>query len=114
MNPYDPCVWNAVINGKQITLLFRIDDVMITHEMSSIVSDQIKLLDEVHGKNGPLTVTHGKIHAHFGMTIDFRNTGSVAFSQCDAIKKFWLSLLHALKGPHRSIPAPVNLSKVDS
>ena len=87
---------------------------MTTHEMSSVVLEQIKLLDEVHGKNDPLTATRGKIHEHLGMTIDFRNKGSVAFSQHDAMKKFWLSLLPKLQNPCRSTPVPMILFKVDS
>lgn len=26
MNPYDPCVWNKTINGKQCTICFHVDD----------------------------------------------------------------------------------------
>ena len=114
MNPHDPYAWNAVINGKQITLLFHTYNVMITHGMANVVSDQIKLLDGFHGKNYPLTVTRGKIHECLGMTIDFRNKWIIAFLQHDAIKKFWRSLPPELKGPCRSTPAPVNLFKVDS
>jgi len=28
MNPYDPCVWNRMVMGKQLTLMFHIDDVI--------------------------------------------------------------------------------------
>ena len=113
MNPYDPCVWNAVVMGKQITLLFHIDDVLLTHELANVVSEHIKLLDEVYGQKDLLTMTRGKVHEYLGMTIDFRQEGSVAFTQYDAIKKFWVSLLEELKGPYRSTPAPDNLFKVD-
>ena len=113
MNPWDPCVWNALVEGKQLTLLFHIDDVMLTHVLHNAVKECIKRLDDVCGKNDPLTVTRGKIHENLGMTIDFRIKGQVAFSQHDAIKKFWASFLPELKGPHRSTPAPDNLFKVD-
>ena len=26
MNPYDPCVWNKIVNGKQLTIVFHVDD----------------------------------------------------------------------------------------
>ena len=100
--------------GKHLTLLFPVDDVMLSHVMANVVSDHMKLLDEVCGKNDPLTVTRGKIHECLGMTIDFRTKGRVAFSQHDAIKKFWMSLPEELKGPCRSVLAPDNLFKVDA
>ena len=31
MNPYDPCVWNKDINGKQSTIVFHVDDCKISH-----------------------------------------------------------------------------------
>ena len=31
MNPYDPCVWNKTIKGKQITICFHVDDCKISH-----------------------------------------------------------------------------------
>ncbi len=30
MNPYDPCVWNKTIKGKQITICFHVDDCKIS------------------------------------------------------------------------------------
>ena len=45
MNPYDPCAWNAVVSGTQLTLLFHIDDALLTHKLSTEVTRQIKLLD---------------------------------------------------------------------
>ena len=61
-NPCDPFLWNAMAMNKQLTLLFHADDVMLTHEMANGVTDQIKLLDEVHGENDPLNVTRSKLH----------------------------------------------------
>ena len=114
MNPYDPCVWNAIVEGEQTTLLFHVDDVLLTHKMASVVTEYIKRLDSTCGQNDPLAVTRGKIHEYLGMTLDFRRKGEVAFTQYDAIKKFWLSLLPELKGPYRSTAAPDNLFKIDS
>jgi hypothetical protein len=31
INPYDPCVANKVVNGKQLTLGWHVDDLMISH-----------------------------------------------------------------------------------
>lgn len=82
MNPYNPCVWNKEVLGSQLTPLFHIDDVLMTHALANAVTEHVKLLDEGHGRNDPLTVTRGKLHEHLGMTLDFR-------MKDDAIKMFW-------------------------
>lgn len=30
-NPYDPCVANKIVNGKQHTIRFHVDDLMCSH-----------------------------------------------------------------------------------
>ena len=113
MNPYDPCVWNKIVLGTQLTLIFHADDALMSHALLSVVTEHMKLLDEGHGENDPLTVTRGKIHEHLGMTLDFRTKGSVAFAQYDATKKYWCSLPTELRGEYKSVPVPENLFKVD-
>ena len=44
MNPYDPCVWNKIINGKQCTILFHVDDCKISHVESKVLDDTIEWL----------------------------------------------------------------------
>ena len=31
-NPYDPCVANKMVNGKQFTITFHVDDLKASHE----------------------------------------------------------------------------------
>ena len=31
LNPYDPCVANKTINGKQLTLVWHVDDIKASH-----------------------------------------------------------------------------------
>ncbi len=31
MNPYDPCVANKIVNGKQMTVCWHIDDLKVSH-----------------------------------------------------------------------------------
>ena len=97
----------------QLTLMFHIDDVIMTHVFNNVVTDHIKLLDEKHGRNDPLSVTRRKSHEYLGMTLDFRKEGSVSFTQHDAIKTFWSSLPDDVRGKHKSVPAPENLFKLD-
>jgi hypothetical protein len=38
VNPYDPCVWNRVIVGKQMTICFHVDDCKISHLDPKVVN----------------------------------------------------------------------------
>ena len=46
---------------QKITLLFHVDDVLLTHKSANIVTDHIKMLDRVHGQKDPLNVTREKV-----------------------------------------------------
>jgi hypothetical protein len=38
MNPYDACVWNKMVNGKQFTIVFHIDDLLLSHLNPNIIT----------------------------------------------------------------------------
>jgi hypothetical protein len=38
MNPYDPCVWNKIINGKQCTICFHVDNYTISHVSAEVLT----------------------------------------------------------------------------
>lgn len=42
LNPYNPCVANAEINGKQCTVVWYVDDNKVSHVDPSVVSNVIK------------------------------------------------------------------------
>ena len=44
LNPYDGCVTNKIVKGKQITICFHVDDFKISHEYSKVVDEMIKWL----------------------------------------------------------------------
>ena len=78
MNPYDPCVWNKIIAGKQCTICFHVDDCKISHVSEEVVSGVIKWLRRDYEKlftdgSGKMKVTRGKIHKYLGMTLDFES-----------------------------------------
>ena len=109
MTPYNPCTWNAVVMKMQLTFLFNTYDLIFSHGKSQVVTNCIKFLDIACGKNYPLTVTRGKSHDHLDMTLYFRTKDPTIFTQCGAIKKFWMSLPEELRGAHRLTPTPENL-----
>ena len=94
--------------------MFHIDDLMMSHESSTIVTKHVKLLDATHEVNNPLTVARGKPHEFLGMTIDFSLKRSVAVTQNDFVKKLWINLPPDLRVNYRSTPAPHSSFKVDT
>jgi hypothetical protein len=55
LNPYDWCVANKMINGKQCTILWHVDDL----KDPEVVKDILRMLNERYGKKSPLVVTRG-------------------------------------------------------
>jgi len=70
LNPMDKCVANKMINGKQCTVAWYVDDNKISHEDPEVVTDVINKIEERFGK---MTVTRGKEHIFLGMNITFEN-----------------------------------------
>lgn len=78
LNPYDWCVANKQINGKQCTILWHVDDLKISHVDKNVVTEIIKWLEEEFGKESPLTVRRGREHDYLGMVLDY--------SECNKVK----------------------------
>jgi hypothetical protein len=93
INPYDFCVANKTINGKQCTVVWHVDDLKISHVDPHVVTTVLGLLDGrygqeiVGGKRAPLTVNRGKVHDYLGMTLDFSEDGVVKIDMQDYVKK---------------------------
>ena len=50
INKYDPCVANAIIEGKQCTICWYVDDSKISHVNPKVVDWVIMKLEERFGK----------------------------------------------------------------
>ena len=69
LNPYDLCVANKFINGKQCTITWYVDDTKISHVDSKVVTSSI---EKIEAKFGKMAVTRGDKHVLLGMTLNFR------------------------------------------
>ena len=86
-NPYDACTINKIINNKQCTICWHVDDLKILHADPQMVMDVLDKLNEVYGQISPLTVTRGTVHVYVGMTIDYSERGKVKFSMFDYLQE---------------------------
>jgi hypothetical protein len=84
LNPYDACVASKVIDGKQCTIVWHVDDTKILHEDSKTVSHVIQ---KIEARFGEMAVTRGKEHVFLGMNIGFHNDGTASIVMKDYIKE---------------------------
>ena len=69
LNPYDHCVANKTINGKQCT----IDDNLASHADQAVLQEVIKEIEKYTGK-----MARGDEHTFLGMNITFKKDGTVS------------------------------------
>jgi hypothetical protein len=80
INPYNGCVANKVVKGKQVTICFHIDDCKISHESFAVIEDMIAWLRTKYkgifeDGSGQMKVHRGKTHKYLGMSLDFSHKG---------------------------------------
>ena len=83
VNPYDLCVANATIDGKQCTICWYVDDNKISHMDMKVVEEVIA---KIESKFGKMTVTKGSDQDFLGMDIKFRK-GKITISMKKHILK---------------------------
>ena len=103
-NPYDRCVANKTINGKQFTVMSHVDDLKCSHKDTKEVD---KFIQWCRDKYEDPTITklkpsRGKVHDYLGITLDFTKPGAVKIYMKDYIKKMlaefkYLEEVEALK-----------------
>lgn len=98
INAYDSCVMNKIIDGKQCTILWHVDNLKISHANPNVVTNVNKMLKHEFGVEAPLTKTRGKIHDYLGMTLDFSTCGKVKIGMSDYIDKMLDEFLPNMDG----------------
>ena len=120
INPYDPCVANKIIKGKQMTICFHVDDCKLSHRSSKVMDLMIGWLREEYESifedgSGKMKVSRGKVHEYLGMTLDYSVKGQVRISMFKYIDEVLEAFDKAEpKGSGtKSCAAPGNLFVVD-
>ena len=100
LNPYDPCVANKMVNGRQCTIAWYVDDNKISHVDPKVVD---WLIDELEQKHGKMTVCRGKKHVFLGMDIEFlpKHKLKILMKEyiCEAIEDFGEDLTRKASSP---------------
>jgi hypothetical protein len=69
LNPYGPRVASKMINDKQFTMVWHVDDIKMSHEEEKEITRMITWLKSIYGDD--MRVSRGCVHDYLGMTLDF-------------------------------------------
>ena len=84
INPYDRCVANAMIDGKQCTVCWYVDDNKISHKDPKVVK---KVVTKIEEKFGKMSQTEGDDQEFLGMSIKYTEDGKVKVRMDKHIQK---------------------------
>jgi hypothetical protein len=88
INPYDPCVANKIIDGKQMTICWHVDDLLMGHEDSKIVTKFLKwLATRYNTDDKKLNVIRVHKHDYRAMNLNFSKKGVFSIDMIPYIKK---------------------------
>ena len=113
VNPYDQCVANKECSGGQLTVTWHVDDIKVSHKSSTVVDQFIQQMEETFGKEGPLTISRGKVHDYLGMILDYSVEGSVIIRMESYINNMINDMPEDMIGV-ASTPASSSLFKVNT
>lgn len=85
LNPYDSCVANKIINGKQCTIAWYVDDMKISHGVDPAVVTEV--IEQIEQRFGKMTVTRGKEHNFLGMKITYKDNGTAEITMRDYLEE---------------------------
>ena len=120
LNPYDPCVANRVVKGKQQTVCWHVDDCKISHVNTAVQDRFIKTLKDEYESifedgSGKMKVSRGKVHKCLGMTLDYSKKGQCKITMPEYIDEILKAFEKAApdKTGTKSSAAPKDLFVVD-
>jgi len=88
LNPYDFCVANKVIDGKQCTVAWYVDDNKDSHIDPKVIDELLKIIQR-HFDD--IKVMRGKKHKFLGMNIEVTNDRKIKINmrkQLENLKKY--------------------------
>jgi hypothetical protein len=98
INPYDPCVANKTVKGNQLTVVWHVDDLKVSHLLEAIVTKMANWLKATYERlfedgSGKMKITRGKVHEYLGMTLNFTVPGQVQVTMISYVKEI-VELFH--------------------
>ena len=95
INPYDRCIANKMIDGKQFTIAWHINYNKVSHVSKEVFHEIMEVLE---GNFGKFTKTEGNKHEYLGMNIELRNDGKVEIDMIKHIEKIISEFSEEIQG----------------
>ena len=111
INPYDPCVANRIVNRKQHTITWHVDDLKSSHVDPKVNDEFLKWLNKVYGSVGEVKGIRGHKHDYLAMDLDFSEKGVLKVDMRTYVKNMIKDF--SGKVAKSSVPWTENLFKVD-
>jgi len=112
VNPYDPCVANADINGSQMTVTWHVDDLKVSHADEKEIDKFAAYLKGIYKKADlKLTDNRGDVHDYLGMDLDYSTPGVARISMIKYLDGILRGFSEELGSPAPS-PAASHLFQV--
>jgi hypothetical protein len=91
-NPCDPCAANKIVEAKQLTVVWHVDDLKVSHVNTSVITRMASWLKSTCGQlfdddSGAKQISRGKIHKCLGMPPNFTVPGEVKITMIPCIKE---------------------------
>ena len=86
VNLYDNCVINKMIDRKQWTIIWHVDNLKLFPIKQSVLDDIANKLRSKYRQVAPLVIHCGIIHDYLRMTINYSDDNKVKFMMCDYVE----------------------------
>ena len=120
LNTYNTCVENHLVNNKQQTIFFHVDNCKLIHQDSKVNNKFINALcDEYESVfeygYGKMKVSRGKVHDYLCMTLDYSVKLQVKITMLDYTNGImeWIDKAEPEASSTKSSAAPLNMFVAD-
>ena len=107
LNPYNKCVANKTVNGKQCTVLWYVDDVKVSHVEKGVVQN---VINEIEKEFGNVKPTIGNEQEYLGMKIKIDNDRNLHIDMRDQVSEIIQEFSENLSG---TVSSPAKRTLMD-
>ena len=105
-NPYDACVANRTMKGKQHTVRFHVDDLWSSHIDPEINTEFLKWLNDQYGQFGEVKADRTQYFDYLGMNFDLAEQGTLKVDMIEYMKSMVVNFPEDLTGTSEDHAAP--------
>ena len=84
LNPYNSCFVNKIVDGKQFTFTWHVENLKLSHIDKEVVDNMVEWMKGLYGQD--MRTSRGKNHDCLGTMLGFSVKGQVAVTIVDYLK----------------------------